>query len=115
MYTSISAASGGMYPYLGEFNTVKNRPTVMAWCSCGTGIALTIAPAIAWAILSLDIELVIYEGFVYHSWRLILIAFTLPGLISALLLMYCPESPKYYMAQVRNLSLFILLVKLNAF
>uniref|UniRef100_A0A336LUM0 CSON005174 protein n=1 Tax=Culicoides sonorensis TaxID=179676 RepID=A0A336LUM0_CULSO len=95
----ISAASGGMYPYLGEFNTMKNRPTVMAWCSCGTGISMTAAPIIAWAILSLNIEFTIYEGFVFHSWRLIIIAYTLPGLLAAIFLIYCPESPKFYMAQ----------------
>lgn len=89
-----------MYPYLGEFNTMKNRPTVMAWCSCGTGISMTLAPAIGWAILSLDIEWPIYDGLTFHSWRLIIIAFTLPGLLSAIFLMCCPESPKFYMAQV---------------
>lgn len=72
----------------------------MAWCSCGTGISMTLAPAIGWAILTLNINVPIYGRFVYHSWRLIIIVFTLPGFLAALLLMFCPESPKFFMAQV---------------
>ncbi|XP_063709756.1 synaptic vesicle glycoprotein 2A-like isoform X2 [Culicoides brevitarsis] len=95
----VSASSGGMYPYLGEFNTLKHRPTVMAWCSCGTGISMTLAPAVAWYILSLDINILLYGQLVFHSWRLILIVYTLPGLIAALLLTFFPESPKFLISQ----------------
>lgn len=90
-----------MYPYIGEFNSMKNRPTVMAWCSVGTGISMTLAPVITWAIISNDFQFTIFNSFVYRPWRLILIAFTLPGLLAALLLFFFPESPKYYMSQVR--------------
>lgn len=64
-------------------------------------------PVISWFILSFDFEVELWEGFFYRPWRLLALAFTSTVLVSSLLFMLFPESPKYYIAMVSELWAFI--------
>lgn len=100
---SVCASTGSVYPYLGEFNTLKNRPVVMAWCSLAIGLSMIFVPVVGWAILSFDFSLPLYTSVAFRPWRLIPIVFTLPGFLAAIILYSFPESPRFYMAQVSPL------------
>uniref|UniRef100_A0A336KA27 CSON005174 protein n=1 Tax=Culicoides sonorensis TaxID=179676 RepID=A0A336KA27_CULSO len=98
----VCASTGSVYPYLGEFNTLKNRQVIMAWCSIAQGLSMIFVPVVGWAILSLDFHWPLYSDMNFRPWRLIPIIYTLPGFIAALMLYSFPESPKFYMAQGRE-------------
>lgn len=100
--SSVSASSSSVYAYLGEFNTIKNRSTVIAWASMSVGIAALYIPTVAWLILSHDFRLPLFGEMDFRPWRLLLLAYTLPGFLSALMLMTFKESPRYFMAQGRE-------------
>lgn len=88
------------YAYVGEFNTEKNRATIISWLSTGVGIAAIIQPLLAWWILSYDFSYELYEGYFFRPWRLLILAFIVPGVVSIFwLFLRLKESPRYYMAQ----------------
>ncbi|XP_063705657.1 synaptic vesicle glycoprotein 2B-like [Culicoides brevitarsis] len=98
----VSAASSSVYAYLGEFHINKHRSTVIAWASMSVGISALYIPAIAWLILSNDFRLPLFGAMDFRPWRLLLLAYTLPGFCAALMLTRFKESPRYFMAQGRE-------------
>lgn len=53
-------------------------------------------------ILSFEWRYELYEGFEFRPWRLLLLVYTLPGVIGGLCLYFMPESPKYLLTQGRD-------------
>lgn len=102
VFFSVSASSSSVYAYLGEFNTLKNRSTVIAWASMSVGVSSLYIPSVAWLILWNDFRLPLFGAMDFRPWRLLLLAYTLPGFLAALMLMSFKESPRYYMAQGRE-------------
>ncbi|KAM7351024.1 uncharacterized protein ACRADG_003997 [Cochliomyia hominivorax] len=98
MGISLGGISGAMYPYLGEFNTAKNRPVVINYSTMFVSITAIYVPAISWLVLSSDWSFEISDTFVFKPWRLIILFSLLPGLIGALWLLTFPESPKLLLA-----------------
>lgn len=99
---SISGPSATIYPYLGEFNSIRNRDAVITFTSTFAGLSSVIVPALGWYLLPQTWALEIYEGFFFRPWRLQLILHTLPGLLAALLVSLLPESPKFLVSQVKS-------------
>ncbi|XP_055699219.1 synaptic vesicle glycoprotein 2B-like isoform X2 [Phlebotomus papatasi] len=96
---SISGPSATIYPYLGEFNSIRNRDAVITFTSTFAGLSSVIVPALGWYLLPQTWALEVYEGFFFRPWRLQLILHTLPGLLAALLVSLLPESPKFLVSQ----------------
>lgn len=66
------------------------------------GVASLYIPSIAWLILSNDFRLPLFGEMNYRPWRLLLLAYTLPGFLAAVMMMTFKESPRYLVAQGRE-------------
>lgn len=99
---SISGYAATIYAYVGEFNSDKNRASIISWVSTSIGLASIIDPLLCRWILSYDWSFELYEGYFFRPWRLLIIIFSLTGIVSALLILGVPESPKYYLSQNQN-------------
>lgn len=84
------------YAYLGEFHDNGHRARVLSWAAAFIAFATVMLPALAWIILPMQWVLVIPGlNFTIRPWRLLVILYGLPGLLSATLLLRFPESPKF--------------------
>lgn len=70
------------------------------------GISAMIQPCVTMWILSYDWSFELYEGFLFRPWRLLLFTFTSTGILSFLMLLRFPESPRFYMAIGENRKAF---------
>lgn len=97
---SISGVAAGFYPYLSEFTATTKRSPALAWATSLGSIGYVYAPILMWLILLLDFHWMVWDGFVFRPWRLLFIAFVIPGFIALYLLYQLPESPKFLLSQV---------------
>lgn len=58
--------------------------------------------ALGWLILPGTWSFNLYEGTAFGPWRLLIIMYTIPGIISLLLLTFLKESPKFFLCQGRE-------------
>ncbi|XP_017071144.1 putative transporter SVOPL isoform X2 [Drosophila eugracilis] len=86
----ISGAVVCVMTYLGEFTKITLRPTVLNFMSYAIGISLIYVPSLAGGLLPLEIE--------PRPWRILLLSNQLPGIIGLTMLIFLPESPKYYLS-----------------
>jgi MFS family permease len=95
----VSGFASNVYAYVGEFNTDKNRGTIISFLSCGVGLAAIIQPLLAWWILSYEWSFELYDGYSFRPWRLLMLVYVSPGVMSIFWLKFrLPESPKYFLA-----------------
>lgn len=80
----------------------------MAWMTFVGSIGYLYIPLMPLAILSLDMRVTLWSEMIFRSWRLILLAFAMPGVIAMLMLYFLPESPKYLLSRVRKFKKFFL-------
>uniref|UniRef100_A0A1B0G4S8 Major facilitator superfamily (MFS) profile domain-containing protein n=1 Tax=Glossina morsitans morsitans TaxID=37546 RepID=A0A1B0G4S8_GLOMM len=64
--------------------------------------ASLILPMLAWLILPQDWDFIIRSSFKVHSWQIFLFICGLPSLLSGVIFIVLPESPKFLMSQGRN-------------
>ncbi|EAT46034.1 AAEL002743-PA [Aedes aegypti] len=98
LFTTISAPSATVFPYLGEFCTPSKRAQVISFASIAAMVAMAYIALIGWWILSYDFSLKLGENYFYKPWRLLFIMYTIPGLVAAFTFRLVPESPKFYNA-----------------
>jgi hypothetical protein len=101
-FTSFSGSgySAVTYSFSGEFNTAENRAPIVAYGSIAVGLAMVYIPCVAWWILSYDFALNLYGEYLLRPWRILLLLYVIPGIISFLYIIFYPETPKYYLSQV---------------
>ncbi|XP_058458677.1 synaptic vesicle glycoprotein 2B-like [Malaya genurostris] len=96
-----SAPSATIYAYLGELCLPSKRAQVIAFTSVWAMGTMIYIALVGWWVLSYDWSWMITSDYHYRPWRLLFIVYTLPGLLAACLFRFCPESPKFYLAQGR--------------
>lgn len=100
---SIAGASAVIYAFAGEFHDNIYRPKVVTWMATFVALGNIYLPALAWIVLdfkwSYPIPLI---NVLFRPWRLLVILFSLPCLVFAILIYFLPESPKYLLSQGRN-------------
>ncbi|KAM8710483.1 hypothetical protein ACLKA7_017151 [Drosophila subpalustris] len=84
--------------YMGEFTQIKLRPMVINLVSYAIGISMMYVPLMAMWLMPLNVRLMISGSYGLTSWRVLMIAHLLPGVISWIMIFFMPESPKYYMS-----------------
>ncbi|KAI8129156.1 Synaptic vesicle glycoprotein 2A, partial [Lucilia cuprina] len=104
-----------LFTYLTELHGPKYRPRVLMALGMVQSLGTLILPMLAWAILSQDWDFVLFESFNVHTWQIFLFVCGLPSLISGLLLILLPESPKFLMSQGRNAEALRAFQKIYAF
>ncbi|XP_043067576.1 putative transporter SVOPL [Drosophila bipectinata] len=85
--------------YLSEFFPRRLVSTVITHMYMFTGFAIMYCPLMATLFLKTslgEMEVPIAGDLVLRSWRLLGCSYVLPGLISFVLLLFIPESPKFY-------------------
>lgn len=96
----MSGSSATIYAYLGEYHDTLNRSRAIMGGAIICGIYCLFLPITAWIVINNDwywnVPLI---GITYRSWRLFLIACSLPGFCAAICLFFIPESPKFTLGQ----------------
>lgn len=98
---SLAGPSSCFLPYIGEIVPLEKRSSIMAWVTSVGSIGYLYIPLLPMAILSLDLNVTLWGGMIFRSWRLILLALAFPGVIALIILHFLPESPKYLLSRVR--------------
>lgn len=95
----MTGPSAVVYTYLGEFNNLRHRDKMVTFGSSFIGIGTVVLPSFAWLILPLEFSYPIaFLNISYRSWRLLIVACTIPFSIATVLLFFAPESPKFLYA-----------------
>ncbi|XP_002134703.2 synaptic vesicle glycoprotein 2C-like isoform X1 [Drosophila pseudoobscura] len=95
----VSGPAVAMQTYLSEFTKFSLRPKVLNYVSYAIGFSMIIVPCTAALI---DVNILIYNDYVFSSWRLLILLNLLPGLTAFVMLYRLPESPKYYLSVNEN-------------
>ncbi|XP_070496597.1 synaptic vesicle glycoprotein 2B-like [Chironomus tepperi] len=98
----VAGYSGVIYTYIGEFCIMKHRAILISWASVSVGLSLIIMPFTASVILSYNWKLDLIDFVDFAPWRILLVIFTLPGIIGILWLFRLPESPKFLLLHNRK-------------
>ncbi|KRK01489.1 synaptic vesicle 2-related protein [Drosophila yakuba] len=86
----IVASVVSLSTYLSEFTKVSLRPRVLTIMGYSLGVSMIYVPSLGGALLSMRME--------PSGWRILLLCNQLPGIIGTTLLIFLPESPKYYLS-----------------
>ncbi|CAH0554072.1 unnamed protein product [Brassicogethes aeneus] len=94
----ISGPSAIIFAYFSEFQNARTRSKCLAFISTFIAFALIYLPALAWLLLSIDIN--IDMGFVnFTSWRVFILINSAPAALGSLCIYFLPESPQYLYSQ----------------
>ncbi|KAL7045017.1 hypothetical protein ACKWTF_002133 [Chironomus riparius] len=98
----VAGYSGVIYTYIGEFCILKHRAILISWASVSVGFGLIIMPFTASMILSYNWKLNFVEFIDFSAWRVLLVIYTLPGILGIIWLFRLPESPKFLLINNRK-------------
>ncbi|XP_018562422.1 synaptic vesicle glycoprotein 2B-like isoform X2 [Anoplophora glabripennis] len=102
--------------YLSEFHSSKHRARVQLARGIIVSFGNIILPLLAWAVLPQNLNFTLFDYFGFHSWNVFLFICSLTPLMSGVLMMFMPESPKFLMCSGRNeeaLRVFQLIYRIN--
>lgn len=91
----IGAPGTVTFTYLAEFHSSKLRMKIICYSGIFFTLSWLILPMVSYLILPLNVDYHITNNLKFTSWRLFLIILSLPELITSILLMRLPESPKF--------------------
>lgn len=78
------------------------------------GISCIVMPLMAWSVINqnwqFDIPLI---GLTYKPWRLYMVVCSLPAILSFIILIFLPESPKFVLGQGRQAEAYQILQRMN--
>lgn len=113
IYFSVGGSSAVSYAYIGEFHDISHRSKTVSWAACFVALGNMYLPGMAWVILPHSWSHEIPGlGFMFKPWRLLMIIYALPSIITSVLLIFIPESPRYLMAQGRKEDVLNILKKM---
>ncbi|XP_008544413.1 synaptic vesicle glycoprotein 2B [Microplitis demolitor] len=113
--TIIGFALGGematLYTYVGEFQPAIYRKKVLSTMEIPTISGIFVTSIFAWLIIPLNIS-ADFGGFFFHSWNLFNLICAIPSLITAIWLLFLPETPKYLSEFGNDEELFFVLSRM---
>lgn len=83
------------FPYLGEFQSTKYREKILCWMEVFWTLGIIILPLIAWLIIPLQINFLLFGIIHFRSWNLFVALCAIPSILIAIWLFFFPESPKF--------------------
>ncbi|XP_058456875.1 synaptic vesicle glycoprotein 2B-like [Malaya genurostris] len=96
----ISGSSATIYAYLGEFHNNRNRARAIMGASVVFGVGCLLLPGFAYIVINREWAFTVpVLDVVYRPWRLFLVICSLPSLISGVVMLGLPESPKFMLYQ----------------
>ncbi|KAJ8919148.1 hypothetical protein NQ315_012134 [Exocentrus adspersus] len=98
----ITGPFAALTAYLSEFHNAQHRARVQMILGTIFSIGNLVLPLLALGVFPLEINVKVFNYFVFHSWNLYLLICSLPALISAIAFLFLPESPKFLMTMGRN-------------
>lgn len=111
---SISGSSATIYAYLSEFHDNRQRDRAIMGSAIIFGIACILMPLFAWIVINQDFQFDIpIINITYKPWRLFLVVGSLPGLLSFVVLLFLPESPKFVLDQGDKMQAYEILRKMH--
>ncbi|CAB3245204.1 unnamed protein product [Arctia plantaginis] len=89
------------YTYISEIVPPKYRDIMLSLMNSVMLVGTVLATPFAWAILPQEFA-IDFGAYIFRPWRLLTIACSIPLLISSILLIFNPESPKYLITQDKH-------------
>ncbi|XP_045483775.1 synaptic vesicle 2-related protein-like isoform X2 [Harmonia axyridis] len=102
--------------YLSEMHAAKYRSRMPLLLGVGMSLGSMFLPLLAAIILPLNFKISLMDSFAFHSWGFYLMINAVPSLLSGIIFMFLPESPKFLMSMGRNeeaLKVFQMMFKMN--
>lgn len=114
LFSSISGSSATIFVYLSEFHNKAKRSQAILACSVLSGAFSILIPMAAWFIINQRWELDVPSiNFTYRPWRLLFIVCAVPEIVSVLMLLFMPESPKFLLDKGKHESVYEILKRMN--
>lgn len=88
-----------LFTYFCEFLPTNKRGQYMVYLAWFWMIGASITVILAWCIIPIPIEWILPGNLIIHSWRLFTACCAIPSFICAMLLLTCPESPRFLLLQ----------------
>ncbi|KAL3280315.1 hypothetical protein HHI36_017804 [Cryptolaemus montrouzieri] len=88
--------------YLSELHVAKYRSRMPLLLGVGVSLGGIYLPFLAALILPLNFKIIILDILVLHSWGVYLLVNALPAILSGIVFIFLPESPKFLMSKGRN-------------
>ncbi|CAH1105289.1 unnamed protein product [Psylliodes chrysocephalus] len=108
----INGPFSAMPAYLSEFHSSNYRSRIQVVNGTMTNIAQILLPLLAWGIMPLQIEWSLFGGYLkIHSWNIFLLITSLGPIMSGIMFIFLPESPKFLMAIGENEKAMMVLKK----
>lgn len=99
----MSGGSATIYAYLGEFHNDRTRSRTVMGSSIIFALGAMVLPLIAFTIINQGWALPIsFLGITYKPWRLFLLVCAIPGFLCGLVMIFLPESPKFFLTVGRD-------------
>lgn len=110
-----SASNSGSYTLLGESCSSRARGRAMLLCTCALMCSQASAAVLAYPILPMEFSYPInFLNITFRSWRLLILVLAVPCAITAGLLQFFHESPKFLTSQGRYDEALVVLKKIYA-
>ncbi|CAG9765156.1 unnamed protein product [Ceutorhynchus assimilis] len=97
----IIGATSLIFSYMGEFLSVKHRDKYLGKLEIFWNIGVLILPGVAWALLNKKTVKIFEDGGNFSPWRIFVLVCSLPSIISAVLIYFLPETPKFLMTKCK--------------
>ncbi|KAF5286663.1 hypothetical protein FQR65_LT12494 [Abscondita terminalis] len=92
----LAGASGSVsFSYMAEFHAPLHRTRTIHYAGVFFTVPWLILPALAWWVLTLNIEVIVNDFILISPWRIFLMLLVTPELIGGLWLIHLPETPKF--------------------
>ncbi|XP_044762313.1 synaptic vesicle glycoprotein 2B-like isoform X2 [Coccinella septempunctata] len=102
--------------YLSELHAAKYRSRMPLLLGVGMSLGSMFLPLLAAVILPLNFKFFLVSNMAFNSWGLYLLINAVPALLSAIIFVFLPESPKFLMSMGRNseaLDVFQMMYRIN--
>ena len=84
-----------IFTYFIEFLPTSQRGAYMVYLAWFWMVGAIFTAGLAWMIIPLDMSSAVFIVRPFHSWRLFTLLCAAPSLLCALMLLFCPESPRF--------------------
>ncbi|CAH1175892.1 unnamed protein product [Phaedon cochleariae] len=98
----IIGATNIVFSYLGEFLSVKQRDVMLGRLEIFWNVGVIIIPGVAWCLLNESVLKTFSDHLHFSPWRIFVAICGIPSLMSLILLMFLPETPKYLISKGKN-------------
>lgn len=94
----VSGIQASTYSYIGEFHCNATRTRTLSFVAMFMPACFIYLPCLAWLIIPMKMELLIFDYFKFAPWRIYLLCSSLLNGLNLICIWHLPESPKFLLS-----------------